>query len=98
MNYKFKRVEEHGYVIIEDGHTMFPEDVLMRLKRLTYLEEERIKNRQTIHTLIVALNLQVVNIERWLDTGIPADAKESELIYNMMKDALNTGVKDTTNE
>lgn len=40
MKYKFKRVKEFGYIIIEDGHTMFPEDVIQRFKRLEYLEKE----------------------------------------------------------
>lgn len=38
--YEFKKVK--GYQnkkFIEDGHTMFEEDVLQRLKRLSYLEE-----------------------------------------------------------
>ena len=30
------------YIIIENGHTMFPEDVLTRLRRLDFLEKERI--------------------------------------------------------
>ena len=39
MKYKFKRnKDEEGYFIIEDGHIMFPEDVIKRLKRITYLE------------------------------------------------------------
>lgn len=42
-DYKFKRVTEHGYIITEDGHTMFPEDVVHRFERLNYLEEERLK-------------------------------------------------------
>lgn len=37
--YSFKK-DIHGYSIIEDGHTMFAEDVIKRLKRLEYLEKQ----------------------------------------------------------
>jgi hypothetical protein len=40
---KFKRVKEHGYVIIVDGHTTFPEDICRMLDRLDFLEKERLK-------------------------------------------------------
>ena len=41
MKYEYKKVK--GYEqkkFIEDGHTMFEEDVLQRLKRLAHLEEQ----------------------------------------------------------
>jgi transposase-like protein len=41
MKYEYKKVK--GYEqkkFIENGHTMFEEDVLQRLKRLAYLEEQ----------------------------------------------------------
>jgi len=41
MKYEYKKVT--GYEqkkFIENGHTMFEEDVLQRLKRLAYLEEQ----------------------------------------------------------
>ena len=44
MEYKFKKVEERGYVILEDGHTMFPDDVIKRFERLNFLEKERTGN------------------------------------------------------
>ena len=41
MEYKYKKIK--GYKqkkFTENGHTMFEEDVLQRLKRLAYLEEQ----------------------------------------------------------
>lgn len=35
---KFKKVNECGYQIIIDGHTMFAEDVCRKLDRLDYVE------------------------------------------------------------
>ena len=46
MKYEYKKVP--GYEqkkFIENGHTMFEEDVLERLKRLAYLEEQFIINK-----------------------------------------------------
>lgn len=43
-DYKFKRVDSFGYIITEDGHTMFPEDVKLRLDRLNHLEAEKVSN------------------------------------------------------
>ena len=37
---RFKRVKEHGYIIIVDGHTMFPEDIVSSLNRLDYVEKK----------------------------------------------------------
>jgi hypothetical protein len=46
MKYKFKNVQEEGYKILEDGHTMFPEDVRKRLNRLEYVENEILKLKE----------------------------------------------------
>lgn len=43
MEYKCERVDQHGYIITEEGHTMFPEDVKARLDRLNFLELEKRK-------------------------------------------------------
>jgi len=48
VKYKFKNVQEEGYKILEDGHTMFPEDVRKRLNRLEYVEEENKKLEKNI--------------------------------------------------
>lgn len=41
MKYEYKKVTGHEQKkFIENGHTMFEEDVLQRLKRLAYLEEQ----------------------------------------------------------
>jgi len=41
------------------------------------------------HTaLLAACERQVANIERWLETGVPATADESESIYGQMVDAI----------
>jgi hypothetical protein len=40
MKYEYKKVKGFDHKkFIENGHTMFEEDVLSRLKRLSYLEE-----------------------------------------------------------
>jgi len=44
MKYKYKRVKEHGYIITEDGHTMFPEDVKRRLDEKEYIKQQSQKN------------------------------------------------------
>jgi hypothetical protein len=38
--------------------------------------------------LLAACERQVANIERWLETGVPADAAESKSIYDQMKAAI----------
>ena len=41
MKYEYRKVTGYGQkMFIENGHTMFEEDVLQRLKRLAYLEEQ----------------------------------------------------------
>lgn len=41
MKYEYKKVKGYDQKkFIENGHTMFEEDVLQRLKRLAYLEEQ----------------------------------------------------------
>lgn len=44
--------------------------------------------RQRIATLEAALQRQVDNVERWMETGVPADAAESRSIYEQMVCAL----------
>jgi len=38
--------------------------------------------------LFKACKRQVVNIEQWLETGVPASADESQQIYNALKAAI----------
>lgn len=38
--------------------------------------------------LLAACKLQVANIERWLETGIPAGPEESKQIYEALKSAV----------
>lgn len=45
-------------------------------------------NNQRVIAMQAAINRQVENIERWLETGIPADKIESESIYNQLKKSL----------
>jgi hypothetical protein len=40
--------------------------------------------------LLAALEVQVANIERWLETGIPSGPDESRAIYEQMKAAVNS--------
>lgn len=37
--------------------------------------------------LLAAVKLQLANIERWLETGVPATAEESKAIYEQLKAA-----------
>lgn len=46
------------------------------------------EDRQRIATLEAALKRQVDNVERWMETGVPADAEESRSIYEQMVSAL----------
>ena len=57
MKYKVKKVKEFGYIVTENGHTMFPQDVEQRLKRLDYLEKEYKKHREEIDSLKVELEV-----------------------------------------
>lgn len=41
-----------------------------------------------IRALRSAITRQVRNIERWLETGVPADATESREIYEQLKTAI----------
>jgi hypothetical protein len=42
--------------------------------------------------MLEALERQVENIRHWLDTGIPANAEESESMYNQMFDAISKAI------
>ena len=60
MKYEYKKVT--GYEqkkFIENGHTMFEEDVLQRLKRLAYLEEQ-LKQANGVNTEQKALHIDSV--------------------------------------
>ena len=41
-----------------------------------------------------AVQRQVDNIDRWMETGIPANAEESQSIYEQMKYALEKGTAE----
>lgn len=53
----------------------------------SYIREAR-EHHARIATLEAALQRQVENVERWIATGIPADAEESRPIYEQMVCAL----------
>jgi hypothetical protein len=49
IQYKYKKIKGHDQKkFTEDGHTMFEEDVLMRLKRLAYLEDQIAKSKKIL--------------------------------------------------
>ena len=50
--------------------------------------------RDRIATLEAALKRQVDNVERWMETGVPADAEESRSIYEQMVSALREAKGD----
>lgn len=39
--------------------------------------------------MLAALRRQLANIERWIETGIPATPEESKSIYEQMKAAVD---------
>lgn len=53
-----------------------------------------VKNKADAHLIaaapdmLAALERQLTNMDRWLETGVPADAEESESIYNQMVAAV----------
>lgn len=48
IKYEYKKVKGYsGKKFLENGHTMFESDVLQRLKRLSYLENEIKEKRLT---------------------------------------------------
>ena len=50
----------------------------------------RIEMQAEIERLRAAIARQVANIDRWLETGIPADADESRSIYDQLCEAIGT--------
>lgn len=60
MKYEYKKVTGYDQKkFIENGHTMFEEDVLQRLKRLAYLEEQ-LKQANGLNTEQKALHIDSV--------------------------------------
>lgn len=49
---------------------------------------EAIRVRAENARLREAVLRQVENIERWIETGVPADADESKSIYDQLRTAL----------
>ena len=47
-----------------------------------------VKLSRRLNALQNAASRQVQNIERWIETGVPADAEESKSIYDQLKSAL----------
>ena len=45
---------------------------------------------QAAPRLLAALEIQLANIERWLETGVPSGPDESRAIYEQMKAAVNS--------
>lgn len=48
--------------------------------------------------MLAALRRQVENINRWLETGVPADAEESRSIYDQMVAAIAAATNSTQEE
>lgn len=46
--YRLKKDKDGELYFTEHGHTMFLEDVLMRLERLDYIEKERVDMKEKI--------------------------------------------------
>lgn len=57
-------------------------------KRTPEAYEAREAMRESHDALVEALARQVKNIERWMESGIPAGPEESKSIYDQMKAAL----------
>lgn len=79
MKYEYKKVTGHDQKkFIENGHTMFESEVLQRLKRLAYLEEQ---HKQTKGTPLesnnniphVSNNVLIDYIENDAEIAIPID-------------------------
>jgi len=87
MKNKFKRVKEHGYIIIINGHTMFPEDIISKLERLDFVEEKKIiieaQNKEMLEALIEnlkeSINLEV-NRGTLLKTAMIHNSHEIDII------------------
>ncbi len=52
----------------------------------------RTEMQAEIERLRAAIARQVANIDRWLETGIPADADESRSIYDQLCEAIGTAM------
>ena len=52
----------------------------------------RTEMQAEIERLRAAIARQVANIDRWLETGIPADADESKSIYDQLCEAIGTAM------
>ncbi len=89
MKYKFKRnADEEGYFIIENGHTMFPEDVKKRLKRLSFLEENKIELKKQNEELVETLISVTLELKKLQDTE--SQLKAIALILSTERIAIET--------
>ena len=84
IDYKYKKKENK---FIENGHTMFEEDVLQRLKRLAYLEEQ-INQGQTlpIDSVSNQRELLIATLYGWKDyneQGISIEDYVDEIESNL---------------
>lgn len=88
MKYEYKKVK--GYKekkFIENGHTMFEEDVLTRLQRLAYLEEKQKDNRSNLRKCI--LNKNNTQIEVFFHLfGFDSDSEPCAVLETMEGDLL----------
>lgn len=98
--YKFKRVDEHGYIITEDGHTMFPEDVKTRLDRLNFLEAEKLAiyislkcNENIMNKLERAREVWPKKSDEWLYERLDCELKQKVVEIQKLSNEL-TGHKD----
>ena len=69
IDYKYKKKENK---FTENGHTMFEEDVLQRLKRLAHLEEQ-IKQGQLLPIDSVSNSALINYIENDAEIAMPID-------------------------
>lgn len=92
-----------GANIIKDGHTMFKEDVVRDLNRLSYLEDQRIKNRaKSRETILMSLEIfdKLINSLSCSLCGLtPSECIEMEdckgsWIRAIKKDNKEKGIKD----
>jgi hypothetical protein len=89
MKYEYKKVKGCDQKkFIENGHTMFEEDVLQRLKRLAYLEEQLQQANGSNTENEKALPINIVRVCAWDDAAdidkLPLLEKAAELAGDSM--------------
>jgi len=82
MKYNYRKVKDFGYIITEEGHTMFPEDVKRRLDELKILKKQLIQERQAKKELVEALEATVQVLKRllWINSFLSILTNAEQLI------------------